>query len=511
MSSSGRKDTLLVFLLLALTYGYFYHDSKWNGNSRFGLIFALVQEGRLTIDSFHDREGTETGDKALANGHYYSDKAIGVSALGALAYLPVYGLTRLLPSEPALGPVKYLLTFLVIGLPSALAGSLLYALGKSVTGRPVRAFMAAAAIALGTMCLPFSTLFFGHQLAAALLFGSFYLTYQLKVSPGNGSDGRLFLLGLLLGLALITEYTTAVLVLPLVAYYFAVWWQKPGRPVVRFLALPVLGGLVPVALLLAYNSLCFGRPLAIGYEHLPNRTFAVPMSQGLMGIGWPRARVLYYLTVHPAQGLFWQSPVLLLSLVGLGFMLRTRSCRAEAGLAGVGLIGYLLLNSGYFMWWGGESFGPRHLIPVLPFLGLPLLFLPQRLVPLAGAVTLVSIVQMFIVTAADPLTPDKFIKDLGQSSYFHYSAIYSACWNGFWTGHQAQTLGKFLLGLNGWQSLLLLFAGLAALTGTLLRVLKAPAATPTPGERLVPVRRQGREGSRTEVLSRSAALEESVP
>jgi hypothetical protein len=30
----------------------------------------------------------------------------------------------------------------------------------------------------------------------------------------------------------------------------------------------------------------------------------------------------------------------------------------------------LLANAGYYMWWGGAAAGPRHLVPVLAFLGL---------------------------------------------------------------------------------------------------------------------------------------------
>jgi hypothetical protein len=106
--------------LLALTFSYFYHDPGWNGNSRFGLTFALVQEGRLAIDSFHDREGTETGDKSFYQGHYYSDKAIGASLVAAVFYLPLHALRQLPGLGLDLGWVKYLLTFFTIGLPRRL-------------------------------------------------------------------------------------------------------------------------------------------------------------------------------------------------------------------------------------------------------------------------------------------------------------------------------------------------------------------------------------------------------
>ena len=65
MSIHFRKDALIVFFLLAFTFGYFYQIGGWNGNSRFDLIFAIVREGRLTIDTFQHQQGTNTGDKAF--------------------------------------------------------------------------------------------------------------------------------------------------------------------------------------------------------------------------------------------------------------------------------------------------------------------------------------------------------------------------------------------------------------------------------------------------------------
>ncbi len=94
--SKVPKDVLIIFFLLALTYGYFYQDPSWNGNSRLGLTLAMVQEGRLVIDSFHQNKDAdlETGDEAFYNGHYYTDKAIGSSLLAAVPYAPIYWISR---------------------------------------------------------------------------------------------------------------------------------------------------------------------------------------------------------------------------------------------------------------------------------------------------------------------------------------------------------------------------------------------------------------------------------
>jgi hypothetical protein len=94
------KDGIVIFCLLAFIFAYFYQDGGWNGNSRFDLIFAVVQERRLTIDTFQNQPGMATKDTAYFNGHYYSDKAVGPAALGAILYFPIYWFNRALSWNP---------------------------------------------------------------------------------------------------------------------------------------------------------------------------------------------------------------------------------------------------------------------------------------------------------------------------------------------------------------------------------------------------------------------------
>lgn len=455
----NHKDVLLVVVLLAITYAYFFHDTGWNENSRFGLVFAVVQEGRFTIDSFHDRIGTATGDKSFFNGHYYSDKAIGTSALGALVYFPLYWLTKTIGYAISLWWIKYLLTWLVVGLPSALLGGLMYVAGTWITASRVRAYTATMAIALGTMCFPYSLVFFGHQLAATLLFGGFFMIFQLRIKPSLYRWWYLCVLGLVLGFALITEYTTAIIVFPLILYYMYVLWKEPSIRADMTMVTPAVGGLIPVSLLLVYNTLCFGSPLSLGYAHLESQFFRNSMAQGLMGIHLPQPMVLYYITMHPAHGLFWQSPVLLMALLGVYRMLCTRHYRAEAALTITAFVSYLLLNSGYYMWWGGWAFGPRHLIPMLPFLCLPLLFVPKRGFPVLAVLSLVSAAQMLIVAASAVEVPDTMIRNIRTLGYFEYSSIYSYCLRQLLNGQFAWNLGQQLFGWTQVRSLLpLVFA-----------------------------------------------------
>jgi len=450
-----KRDALWIFIFLAMIFAYFFQDPGANGNSRVGLIFSFVQNGHLNIDAFQDREGTQTVDKSFYNGHFYSDKAIGTALLGSMIYFPIYKLAQFFGFAINIWQYKRILTFTVIGIPAAFAGSLVFVLCKYLTGSKLQSFLITIAGAIGTIYFPFSTLFFSHALAGSLLFCALFMIFKLKVIPDISSINlHLFIIGFLLGFSIITEFPTVLIVVPLIIYFYFVF--APKKTIQHILTgsiLPIIGGVIPIIILMIYNSLCFGNPLSIGYMYENNQTYSTAQSQGLMGIHLPNLKVLYYLTVNPYMGLFWQSPVLLLSLSGFYFMFRNRQYRGEAVMIGVSFLFYLLMNSGYFQWWGGGSSGPRHLIPILLFLTLPLAFLPRRLNFLAIIFGCMSIAQMFIITATSALAPNLIVDQLNAMRFFAYSNIYSFCLQQLISGNIAYNLGNGILHLKGWISL----------------------------------------------------------
>jgi len=458
-----RKDALLIFCLLAFVYSYFYQDGGYNGNSRFGLIFAMVRERRLTIDSFHNKTGTKTLDKAYYNDHFYSDKAIGPAVVGAIFYIPMYWIKQTF-NRLGQSTAKIILTFLVIGLPSAIAGSLLYILCLYLSRSRLRAFVVTLIITLGTMYFPYSISFFSHQFTSSLLFSAFFMLFFLKEKPEIWKNWYFFLIGLLLGMALISEYPTAVIILALVFYYFIILWRNPTYRHFYPIGLTILGGAIPVSIQLVYNKICFGSFFSTGYANLSNPYFSSSMGQGLMGIHWPNLKVLFYMTFHPVMGLFWQSPVLLFAIIGAVFLFIDRRYRIEAILA-MWIIGsYLVIMSGYYMWWGGHALGPRHIIPVLPFFCVLLVFVPKRLTWPLVLLGLVSIGQMIIAAAGDFQVPDTMVDEIDTLGFFEFSNIYDYCLQQLIKGNFTRNLGLQYLGLKSWSSLIPFFIILGVFT-----------------------------------------------
>src|SRR5689334_14196736 len=73
----GRLVRQRLFLLLFVTYAYFYQGSDPNQASRYLLAHAIATRGAPDITPEH----AKTTNKAQLGGRFYSEKAPGVSLL----------------------------------------------------------------------------------------------------------------------------------------------------------------------------------------------------------------------------------------------------------------------------------------------------------------------------------------------------------------------------------------------------------------------------------------------
>jgi hypothetical protein len=421
----------ILFLTLVITYAYFPPTSGWNENSRFDLTRAVVEEGRLRIDSFH----MNTSDKARCGDHHCTDKAPGASFVGALPhagyylYLRLRGLplpkTRVLftsaqrAQEQRLGAQDKVLVnstyhtaLYVVGLftsaiPGALAVILLVHLCLLLGAPRLPAFGVGAIYGLGTMAFPYSTSFYGHQLAATALLAAFVLVEHGRRAERSSRQRWLtFAGGLLGGIAFAAEYPLAIPAVGLAVYIVAL--SPPGARVKRVIWFG-LGVLLPVLLVMAYLWTAFGSPFLPGYGRLTDPDFARGQGQGLYGVTYPRLGALFGTLFGRFRGLFYVSPVIAMAPVGWILAWRRQPSYRPALLFSAFVVTFfLLLNASYYMWWGGASAGPRHLVPMLPFVVLPMVVLLQdrwwRLPTLALGV--VSAANMLALTAAGIKAPE---------------------------------------------------------------------------------------------------------
>src|SRR5215213_7302095 len=215
MTSKG-VSLILVFLAL-FCYSYFFQVAGWNQNSRMALIMSVVHHHQLNIDPYAEI----TGDKALYNGHYYSDKAIGTAVLG----VPVYTVLSKLPGSGIEKYSLYLITLFVVSVPSAVLSLLLYQLMRVLGGSCIWALILTLIYSFGTLAFPFSTMLFGHQLAATFAFAAFFVLVKAGLGTSAfSSRWLLFMAGALAGLAVLSEYPVI-----LIAAFFFMQQHSFGR------------------------------------------------------------------------------------------------------------------------------------------------------------------------------------------------------------------------------------------------------------------------------------------
>ena len=397
-----KRKALLFVLLLLISYSFVQYTGA-NQRSRFDLVLAMANEHSFVIDRYAEN----TVDKSFYDGHYYSDKAPGVSFLGLPAYLLMNRLQRLDEHDLWIGYPVYLVTVFAVGLPSALLALLVWRFGRELSGEEWWSLAVAGAFAWGTLAWPFATMFYGHQTASLFCFAAFYLIFLVK--KGQLSGWALLGAGCLAGLGVVTEYQVAFIVALLFLYALIV--LRPRRQVLLYVA----GGL-PVALaLMAYNTVCFGAP-----HHLSPSFVSEPQwahSQvGVWGVTVPDPLRLVQL-LFGWRGLFVLSPVLVVGVVGLWEMARREEWRWEAGLTVAMFLIFVVANSAFYSGaenyiFGGYSPGARYLIPVLPFLMAPASLALPRWWALFLPLAVLSVGVMFLATAANPQVETVFANPL---------------------------------------------------------------------------------------------------
>ena len=363
---------VIVAAALFFTYAFFYQAGGWNQNSRFDLVRAVVEERTFRIDDYH----TNTGDKALVDGHYYSDKAPGL----ALVSIPPVALARPVldavgidsAGPKALTLLTYLVTLLGVALPTALAAFGIYWLAQRLGASSAGATFAAVAFGIATPIWAYATLFWGHALTAALLFGGFAAAVCLR---DRGSPRRDLLLGGLVGVsvgwAVVSEFTAAIPALLIAALAAKHVWERTKALRARVLIAVAGGALACGAVLIGYNVLSFGSPFEFGYTHTVNFP---QMKQGFFGVSAPDVSVLGEVLFGRYRGLLYLAPVVAAAPIGLYLLAKKREQWATVAVAAAIPVYFLLVNAGYATWDGGWTYGPRFLAPAIPFLCFPLAF-----------------------------------------------------------------------------------------------------------------------------------------
>ena len=333
-----------IFVLACVALVLFFHQEESpNPLSRLLTPYALVEHHTLQADQWRDAY-----DKAVVDGHVYSDKA----PLSSFLVLPFYAGMRLFESGPQSQSDRIAAVHIgdVVGaaIPFAIFALLLLRRARREGMSPELSVAIALGATFGTFLFNYGGAFFGHMLAATFLIGGWALATE---------DKHLRLAGFLGGCSVLTEYP---LVLLQAAIVIALWFEPDRMRKVRDY---VIGAAPCAVLLFVWNFCVTGNPLDFPFSHVPD--LFRPM-QHHFGIALPDLGAAWELTFSQFRGAFFYAPALLLFLPLMTYAFAGPNSRRNVVL--LAAAGYLLFVSSYFQWDGGWCTGPRHLLPPVALL-----------------------------------------------------------------------------------------------------------------------------------------------
>ena len=426
----GSTAVLVAALALTCAYAWPEQPAGWNASAHFALVRSLA-DGTAKIDPYRQ----ETGDVGWYRGHYYTAKAPGL----ALYSLPLWLVLERIPQISDAGDrAMWALNFWGCVMPAILIFLLVRAVGDRLA--PGTGLMSAIALGLGTMVLPFATMYFSHIPAAAASFAAFALLVRERDGPFR--PRAVFAAGLLAGLAVVFEYPAALIGLILAGYVLSV-----GPRLARGVAYSA-GAVVGALPLILYQWIVYDSPLHTPYDDVvavageSGHDVVGSNGEGFLGVTSPRFSDAVRLLIGDDRGLLILSPLVLAGVVGL-LLLWRMGRRAEALTCLTIGAALLIYNSGYTPVfggiWGGGTPGPRLLLSSLPFLMLGTGLVFHR-APLACTAMLVASTAIF---AAATVTYPR-IGEEGTGPWTWWEHVRNASF--------IDTLTIQLGGPNGWVS-----------------------------------------------------------
>ena len=354
------KDRSTAFFLFGFLLACYLLTFTGQIDSSDGLSMFATTESYVRTGSFDSNQllwmGNQQGNIGVG-GDLYSRKGYGMVLLA----IPLVWLAK---QWGAVGLVHAAL--LLNPLVTAWTGALLFRAGRRLGWSRPTSIASALLFGLATMAWPYTQGYFSDPICGWALFAA---AYALLAYAQSGRKLYLFGSGLAWGIAFLTR-SVNLITLPI--YLLGLFWVldavtgsadmslahrlraafwRNWRPVVSFLIPVVASGLVA----LWWNWTRYGSIFDTGY--VATEAFNGDLLTGLFG-----------LSIGPARGFIWYNPVLLLAIPGA--VVFWRSHRRVLLLTVLLTAVYFVVYAKWYMWHGGYSWGPRFLVPVVPFVSL---------------------------------------------------------------------------------------------------------------------------------------------
>lgn len=462
MSSRFKKLELVIFLILFISFSYFYQGGGANQNARLGQMRAVIEKGQLHYQGIR----VPTHDIINRDGKIFPNKAPGISLSGIVPYFIISRLEGIITDYSSSDFYYlfscYVITVLVVALPCAFGGVIFFRLLGIFHPAAVPRLICTMALFLGTPAFAYSTVLYGHMVSSVLTIIGFYLLYKyLILEPDSSHPGiYIFLAGLASGWAVVTEYPSALIVTVLALYCLIHSIIRNGLLSFRF-GYFIIGIFFPAIVMFGYNYLVFDNPFYIAYFDESAAPHAAYREGGLLGLniqGRQFLKALYQTSFGPFRGFFHLSPFLILIVPGIYYFVRKKGHRALFFIIWILAAVYFFINSIYPYWYGGKALGARHAMEILPYLVLLSLFFVARFPRISALFCAVSIIFMLMATS---VRPEEYVAhpfrdlyfyaflngdlSLNHEATFQTNSVISSSYNSFNLGEAAGLKGQLSL------------------------------------------------------------------
>ena len=347
---------VLLFLLMWFAYGVVVNSANQLG---FNLphigIEAMVERHQFYLEGSRVPELQPYGDVFVYEGHKYAAKQPGEAMAGAIAYCAVraaglqYSENYLLTSA--------LVTFLTTSLVLAASAVGVFGIAQSLTKDAQSLFwpmLTTFAYALATTVFAYSGIAHHDALATGYLVLAFYFIFQISRQGRPYGHGAMLMstaAGLLLGLTVTTSMLPFFMVLVCAIYFLSLRRVK----LAPFFFAAMLVGLLP---LFVYNARSFGSPFLLSNVVSANQFPDTFFYFGAKNLG---EKLVFY-----SSKIIVYVPVFAMGLFGLTYYPRAFK-RTPVFMTLVALIVVLMVYVLNIDTRGHCQFGPRYLLPVMPF------------------------------------------------------------------------------------------------------------------------------------------------
>jgi 4-amino-4-deoxy-L-arabinose transferase-like glycosyltransferase len=348
---------LLCFAVYLLTYdgGFTTTDER----ALFSGVDSLVKRGDFTINQMYwngKNVGMYTVEGEMVPNYEPAQMVLAV---------PLYLLGRAVGA----GTVQSVMLFNPI--VTALTVAIFFLCLRELDYTRLTSLALSLAYAFGTIAWVYARFFFREPLMTLAYVVAAYSLFRYRREQGQGAAA---LAGLGAGLAIATKQVSVASLPSFSLLFLAYAWRTPRR---RQLCSALAAGL-PFMVILSLTKLYHETTLG-GIPAFARNVVEFSTSPLLTRDAWAdMAFAAYGLVLSPGKGLFAYSPVLILALMAVPWFLRRHPLEGIAIglLALVHVAGY----SRYITWWGGLSWGPRYLVPIVPFVLLAAAPLAEQLV-----------------------------------------------------------------------------------------------------------------------------------